>query len=112
MIVQTYCNLFSSVLDIIFGQLAVECLVDDRVHSLRDAYHSGEDYAPRIGAVESAGGGDGDGAEQDGCREGYKSGVSAGDVLLERLHECGHNQCDEPGCEGGCGGNTHRFLLR
>lgn len=106
MIVQTYCNLFSSVLDIIFGQLAVECLVDDRVHSLRDAYHSGEDYAPRIGAVESSGGGDGDGAEQNG-----ESNVSAGNVFLECLHERGHDQAHESGCERGRGGNIHMVLL-
>lgn len=86
-------------------------MVDERVHGLRDARYSCEHDAPCVGAVESAGGGDGDGAEQDGRREGDESDVSAGDVFLERLHECGHDQRHEPGCERGCGGNIHSFLL-
>ena len=63
-------------------------MVDERVHGLRDARYSCEHDAPCVGAVESAGGGDGDGAEQDGCCEGYESNVSAGDVFLECLHRC------------------------
>lgn len=96
---------------LILAQLAVERLVDERVHGLRHTHHACEHDAPCVGAVESAGGGDGDGAEQNGRHEGHESDVSAGDVFLERLHECGHDQRHEPGCERGCGGNIHSFLL-
>lgn len=96
---------------LILAQLAVERLVDERVHGLRHTHHACEHDAPCVGAVETAGGGDGDGAEQDGRREGDESDVSAGDVFLECLHECRHDQCHEPGCEGRCGGNIHMVLL-
>lgn len=69
-----------------------------------DAHHSGENDIPCVGAVESACGSDGNGAEQDGSREGHESDVSAGDALLECLHERGHDQRHEPGCESGRGG--------
>lgn len=94
-----------------FREFAVERLVDERVHGLGNADHASKDDTPCVGAVESAGGGDGDGAEQDGHCEGRKSDVSAGDVFLERLHERGHDQGHEPGCECGRGGNIHGFLL-
>lgn len=88
---------------LILAQLVTESLINKRIHGLRDAYHSGEHDAPRIGAVESAGGGDGDGAEQDGYCKGLESDVSAGDVFLEHLHERGHDQTHESGCERGRG---------
>lgn len=102
----------SSVSQISFGKLSFEGLVDERVHGQCDAYHSCEDDAPCVGAVESAGGGDGNGAEQNGCGEGYESDVSAGDVLLEGLHNSGHDQTRKPRGESSCGENIHSFLLR
>ena len=96
---------------LVFTELAVEGLVDERIHGLCDAHYSRENDAPCVGAVESAGSGYGDGAEQDGSGEGDESDVSVGDVFLECLHECGHDQRHEPGCERGRGGNIHRFLL-
>ena len=96
---------------LVFTELAVEGLVDERIHGLSDSHYSCEHDAPSVGAVESAGGGDGYDTEQDGCGEGHESDVSAGNVLLECLHERGHDQRHEPGCERGRGGNIHRFLL-
>lgn len=87
-------------------------MVDERVHGLGNTHHAREHDAPRVGAVESAGGGDGNGAEQDGCREGHESDVSAGDVLLERLHERGHDQRHESGPERGHGADIRIILLR
>lgn len=86
-------------------------MADECVHSLSDTHHSGEHDAPRVGAIESAGGGDGDGAEQDGYCEGDESDVSAEDVFLECLHERGHDQAHESGCGRGRGGNIHMVLL-
>lgn len=60
-------------------------MVDKRIDGLGNTHHSSKYDAPCVGAVESAGGSDGDGAEQDGRREGRKSDISAGDVFLERL---------------------------
>lgn len=86
-------------------------MVDKRIDGLGNTHHSSKYDAPCVSAVKSAGGGDGDGAEQDGRCEGRKSDVSAGDVFLERLHGCWHDQGHESGCERGRGGNIHRFLL-
>ena len=94
------------------GQLPVERLVDERVHGLGDTYYASERDAPCVGAVESAGGGDGDGAEQDGSCQRHESDVFAGNVLLEGLHDGGHNQAHESRCKRGCSGNIHRLLLR
>lgn len=85
--------------------------VDERIHGLCHTDYSGEHDAPRVGTVESACGSDGNSAEQDGSREGHESDVSAGDVLLECLHERGHDQRHEPRCESGRGGNIHMVLL-
>lgn len=94
-----------------FAELAVEGLVDERIHGLCHTDYSGEHDAPRVGTVESACGSDGNGAEQDGSLEGHKSDVSVVDVLLACLHEHGHDQRHEPGCESGRGGNIHMVLL-
>lgn len=96
---------------LVFTELAVEGLVDERIHGLSDSHYSCEHDAPSVGAVKSACGGDGDGVEQDGSGEGDESDVSVGDVFLECLHERGHDQRHEPGYESSRGGNIHRFLL-
>lgn len=62
-----------------FRQSSVKGLVDECVHGLSDAHYAREHDAPYISTVESAGGGDGDDAEPDGCGEEHGSDVSAGE---------------------------------
>lgn len=54
-------------------------MINQGVHGLGDTDHSRERDAPRAGVVESAGGGDGDDTEQDGCGKVHGSDVSAGE---------------------------------
>lgn len=88
------------------GELAAERLVDQGVNGLCDADVAGEDDASSV-AVEAVGGGDGDDAEQDAHAEAGQSHVVGGDILLERLHQGGHHECDDAGGEGGRCGNIH-----
>ena len=60
----------------VFAQLTVERLVDERIHGLSHADYACKHDAPCVGAIESAGGGDGDGTEQDGSGEGTISATS------------------------------------
>ena len=59
---------------------------------------------------------DDDGAEHRGQRvvDELRNGIGHGDgdMLHKEVKRLRHDQRHEPGCEGCCGGNIHRFLLR